>query len=138
LLPRTRLVAAVLVGGAFLTAACGGAGDGSSSPDAETSVTNLAFVDPATPTTSTTLIAAAPDVVLSESDAEYVRFEATWVCEVQRRTFPTQDAQAQALLDKLADFGLNSDDYHAFRARVNQDQGLRDSILFTYQETCRP
>ncbi|MEZ5226856.1 MAG: hypothetical protein R2710_09305 [Acidimicrobiales bacterium] len=108
--------------------------------DESSNVTNLAFVDDefAAATTSTTLIAAAPDVLLSEADGAMVRFEATWICELQRRTFQTQDGREEALREKLTDSGLTEDEYHEFRARVNSDQDLRDSILYSYQETCRP
>ncbi len=130
------LGATLLFGATGFLAACGGPESVSSDT---TAVTNLAFVDESvgTATTSTTLIAAAPDVRLSEADTALVRFEASWICEVQRRTFPTQEGRQQALEQKLVDSGMTLADYEAFRARVNEDRGLRDSILFTYQETCR-
>ena len=130
------LGATLLVGATGLLAACGNPESVSSDT---TAVTNLAFVDESvgTATTSTTLIAAAPDVRLSEADTALVRFEASWICEVQRRTFPTQEGRQEALEQKLTDSGMTLEDYEAFRARVNDDRGLRDSILFTYQETCR-
>ncbi len=118
-----------------LTGACGSVG--SSGAADRDGPADLAFAD-GTPTTASTLIAAAPDVALSQRDAEFVRFESTWVCEVQRRTFATEDGRELALIEKLAEFGLDEAEYRAFRARVNDEQDLRDSILFSYQETCRP
>ncbi len=133
-----RRLPLLLAASALLFASCGGS-DGLAD-DGTSGVTNLAFVDDefATATSSTTLIAAAPDVLLSDADSEMVRFEATWICELQRRTFQTQSGREEALQEKLVDSGLSVEDYLAFRARVNADQDLRDSILYSYQETCRP
>ncbi len=119
----------------MLSGACGSDPSTDAAGDARPS--SLAFTDGA-PTTASTLIAAAPDVALGELDAELVRFESTWVCEVQRRTFPTEDGREAALVEKLAEFGLDEAAYREFRARVNDEQDLRDAILFSYQETCRP
>jgi len=98
--------------------------------------TSLAFQTLPT-TTTTLLIDEDPNVSLTEDDEALVRFEAAWVCELQRRTFSDPTAIKQALDDKLIDTGLSSDAYTEFRQRVNTDQGLRESILFEYQETCR-
>ncbi len=122
----------------MLFASCGTSGETAVEESPE--VTNLAFVDEEAvqATTSTTLIAAAPDVRLSDADNELVRFESTWICEVQRRTFQTQSGRDEALVEKLEDFGLTEEEYREFRSRVNDDRDLRDSILYSYQETCRP
>lgn len=88
--------------------------------------------------TPSTLIAAAPDVRLSETDSELVRFEASWVCELPRRTFQTPSGRDDALLENLDDAGIAEADYRAFRERANADRDLRDAILYSYQETCRP
>lgn len=122
--------------GSLLCVGCGGADPAIESAAGET----LAFVGEGTNTspTSTTLIAAAPDVRLSAADTAFVRFEAAWICELQRRTFASQDGRELAMVEKLGDFGLDPAGYQEFRSRVNEDQELRDSILFGYQETCRP
>lgn len=103
---------------------------------------DLAFADSTTSTvfgtTTTLLIAEKPDVSLPEGEEAFVRFEAAWVCELQRRTFPTPEALQLALDQKLVDTGLTREDYDQFRSDVNNSQDLRDSILFEYQETCRP
>lgn len=102
---------------------------------------DLAFSDQTTTsfgTTTTLLIEAKPNVSLNDSDTSFVAFEASWVCELQRRTFPTPDALQQALSDKLEGSGLSRPEYETFRQSVNNNQDLRDSILFAYQETCRP
>ena len=131
-----RLVRATVLTTLLLGACSAGADDGQAGAPA----TGLAFSDEqdAAATTTTTLIAEAPAVTLVEGDLGYVQFEATWVCELQRRTFPTPDAIELALNEKLQELGLEREAYDAFRARVNDDQDLRDSILFAYQETCRP
>jgi hypothetical protein len=106
----------------------------------QTGVTNLAFADEteAMATTTTTLIDGAPTAPLPQGSIGYVEFEATWICELQRRTFPTPDAIDAALDEKLVQSGLDRVGYDSFRAEVNGDQDLRDAILYTYQETCRP
>ena len=121
---------------ALLLGACSSGGDQFDGAPA----TGLAFNDEqdAAATTTTTLIAEAPAVTLAEGDLGYVQFEATWVCELQRRTFPTPEAIDLALNEKLQELGLERATYDGFRARVNGDQDLRDSILFAYQETCQP
>ncbi len=133
-----RRLPLLLGASALLLASCGGSD--LIADDDPSNGANLAFVDDefADTPTSTTLIAAAPDVVLSDADSEMVRFESTWICELQRRTFQTQSGREDALQEKLTEFGLTEPDYVAFRARVNNDQDLRDAILYSYQETCRP
>lgn len=114
---------------ALALSACGSeTADGAAAPD------DLAYTE----STETTLIDAEPVVDLSPEDVDLVRFEATWVCELQRRTFPSQEAIDEALDENLAGLGIDRAAYDAFRAEVNQSQDLRDSILFSYQENCRP
>lgn len=131
-----RLGRATVISALLLGACSAGAENGQTA----TPATGLAFNDEqdAAATTTTTLIAEAPAVTLAEGDLGYVQFEATWVCELQRRTFPTPDAIELALNEKLQELGLEREAYDTFRSRVNNDQDLRDSILFAYQETCRP
>lgn len=111
-----------------------------SAATSDDAATDLAFVDEqlVLDNTTSTLIAAAPDVRLSEADSQLVRFEAQWVCEVQRRTFQTPNGRDEALLENLGEAGISEADYLAFRERVNLERDLRDSILYSYQETCRP
>lgn len=127
-----------LAAAALAFSGCSGSDDSAASGD--DAATDLAFIDEqlVQDETTSTLIAAAPDVRLSEADSELVRFEAHWVCEVQRRTFQTPEGRDEALLENLGEAGISEADYLAFRERVNLERDLRDSILYSYQETCRP
>lgn len=82
-------------------------------------------------------MADVPQSSLVGDDATLTRFEAEWVCELQRRTFTTPDAIEAALEKNLAEVGLTRDQYDDFRERVNIEQDLRDAVLFAYQEICQ-
>ena len=97
---------------------------------------DLASAEAAAPSTLQ-LIEGIPDVDLTDGEANLVSFEANWVCELQRRTFPSQAAIEDALNEKLAGLGVDRAEYDTFRAEVNNSQDLRDSILYSYQENCR-
>ncbi len=128
-----RVTAAALAS-TLMLGACG-TGSDEAAPD-------LAFADSTElttfGTTTTLLIAERPDVDLPDDEVTFVKFEATWVCELQRRTFPTPEALQVALDEQLSATGLTRADYDTFRSAVNNSQDLRDSILFEYQETCQP
>lgn len=100
---------------------------------------DLAYLEQVEALTPSTLqlIDAEPDVELTDSEADLVAFEANWVCELQRRTFPSPEAIDDALNDKLNGLGVERAEYDTFRAEVNNSQDLRDSILYAYQENCR-
>ena len=100
---------------------------------------DLAYAEQVEALTPSTLqlIDAEPDVELTDSEADLVAFEANWVCELQRRTFPSPEAIDDALNEKLAGLGVERAEYDTFRAEVNNSQDLRDSILYAYQENCR-
>ncbi len=93
-------------------------------------------VEAAAPTTPQ-LIEGIPDVELTDEEADLVLFEANWVCELQRRTFPSEEAIEDTLNEKLTGLGVDRSEYDTFRAEVNNSQDLRDSILYSYQENCR-
>ena len=93
--------------------------------------------EPIPTTTTTLLIDGRPDIELSAADTALVRFEAAWVCELQRRTFTDSSAIEDALEQKLVETGLTAGAYADFRIKVSDDRDLRRSILFEYQETCR-
>lgn len=128
----------VIAAAAFTLSSCTSSGESASTSD--DAAAELALIDdrPTQNETTSTLIAAAPDVRLSAADSELVRFEAQWVCEVQRRTFQTPSGRDDALLENLGQAGITEAEYLTFRERVNTDRDLRDSILYSYQETCRP
>lgn len=122
------------ISGAFVALVFGGCASQSTTPASDEDpppATDLAFTnDPDQP-----LIDEAPVTTLDEN-ATLIRFEATWLCELQRRTFPTPDAVETALSEALAEAALSQDDYDRFRHRVNVEQELRDAVLFAYQEIC--
>jgi hypothetical protein len=129
---RSILTCAAFVCAAALSS-CGTETTSAGPPD------DLAFaeqVEAGSPTTLQ-LIEGIPDVELTDGEANLVSFEANWVCELQRRTFPSQEAIEDDLNEKLAGLGVDRSEYDAFRAEVNQSQDLRDSILYAYQENCR-
>ncbi len=127
---RNRVAIGILVALPF--AACS-SDPATTTPAAEDSPpsTDLALTDD-----SDLLLIDEPPATTLAVDGPLIRFEAMWVCELQRRTFTTPDAVDQALEEALDEAGLKQADYETFRARVNVEQELRDSILFAYQETC--
>ena len=131
---RSRRLVTPALAASFLVAACSGGETVDSAP-----VSDLAFADGEGGRTTTTslLIDGAPDVSLEQREIELVLFEASWVCELQRRTFTSPDAMQAALEEKLDAAGVDRSVYDQFRTDVSNSQDLRDSILFAYQESCR-
>jgi hypothetical protein len=109
---------------------------GSETTNSASAPEDLAFAEPSG--SSTDLIDAAPDVDLSPEVVDLVQFEADWVCELQRRTFVSQEAIDEALDENLVGLGIERADYDDFRAELSESQDLRESILFAYEENCRP
>ena len=129
---RQWAVAGILA--ALLLGSCTSSPSTTTPSDEESSPANdLAFRDG----TDQPLIDEPPATTL-DADAPLIRFEAMWLCELQRRTFTTPDAVEQALQDALDETELDRVQYDTFRHRVNVEQELRDSVLFAYQETCVP
>lgn len=131
---KNRLVPiAISLACALALSSCG---NGSDTTDAAPAPADLAFAEPSGSTLN--LIDSDPDVDLSPEDVDLVQFEADWVCELQRRTFVSQEAIDEALEENLVGLGIDRVDYDEFRAEVNESQDLRESILFAYEENCRP
>lgn len=103
---------------------------GCTSPDPDE---DLVF-DEGDPPEELALIENEPE--LSDSDVELAVFEATWICELQRRSFPSLELRDEAFADALAQAGLDAADYDGFKLRLAEEQELRDGVLFHYQADC--
>ena len=133
---KNRLAVTVAALACLLIVSSCGSGDPEDAAAAAEAPEDLALAEPA-PTTLD-LIDEEPDVDLTSDEIDLVEFEANWVCELQRRTFASEEAIEEALEEKLTGLGIDRATYDDFRADVNQSQDLRDSILFSFQENCRP
>jgi len=118
---------------AVLLSACGG-----ESPPRE-----LPFADPdRTPaaTTETVPVETVPedvvDPIVTENE-DLIAFQARWVCELQRRTFPDLTDMDSALDEALAETDLSRAAYDEFVEKMSQSQPLRDAVLKLYGERCR-
>lgn len=83
--------------------------------------------------------AAEPEAEAFSIDApgDLMAFQATWLCEVQRRTFPNLDDIDIALEDALVANGLDRAGYDNFLAELDGSQELRDELLRTFGQRCR-
>lgn len=73
---------------------------------------------------------------IADADRDLALFEADWVCELERRSFASLPERDEALDDALVATGLGRESYDGFRARLGEEQELRDAVLFHYQQSC--
>lgn len=95
---------------------------------------SLAFDEPV----SETVVESEPTVnvdVVESSDV--ISFQASWMCELQRRTFADLDATDEALDESLFAAGVSRSTYDEFVAMLPQSQELRDEVLSRFTQTCR-
>ena len=101
---------------------------------------SLAFDDPAPASTtpvSTTVVEAPSATVDVEESSEVIAFQADWLCELQRRTFPDLDAADVALTESLARAGVSRSTYDEFLVTLPESQELRDEVLGLFAQRCR-
>jgi len=99
----------------------------------------LPFADSTTttvPAETTTTTIDDRDPIVIEND-EMISFQARWVCELQRRTFPDLSDMDTALDDALAETGLVRAAYDEFVLDMAESQAIRDEVLSVYGERCR-
>lgn len=75
------------------------------------------------------------DVVAADG---LIAFQATWLCELQRRTFPDLQAADAALDERLVASGLARSEYDEFLQSIAGSQELRDEVLSAFSERCSP
>lgn len=99
---------------------------------------SIAFSDTSAPEeTSSEDSPATTTQLFDEGDLDLVAFQARWVCELQRRTFPELSGIEEALTETLIGAGLDRGAYDVFLIDLSESQALRDEVLAQYKETCR-
>ena len=73
----------------------------------------------------------------SLAEQELISFHATWLCEMQRRTFTSLDDSGVARSAALATENIDPDRYGNFLMDDLPRQIVRDAVLWTYQQQCR-
>ncbi len=73
---------------------------------------------------------------LDGADQALVRFEAQWLCDVQRHTYPNLDHMDAARSELMTTFGLTAAAYDDFKARLGAEPGLRNHVRAAYDSTC--
>lgn len=96
------------------------------------SSSDLAFSDTLVPTT----LIERPSITFDSAETDLISFQASWLCEFQRRTFSSPTGGVEALAVQLERSGVARKDYEAFLLRLSNSQDLRDAVLFSYQENC--
>jgi hypothetical protein len=89
-------------------------------------------------TTSTSTTVTGPEVVeegTTEADP-WVVFEAEWMCDLVRSSYPDLQAVEVALSRQLVGAGLDRAGYDAFKAELAADEELRGRVLSFYLATC--
>lgn len=115
-----RWLACALCGIALLASGCG-----SNPPE------SIAFAE------------AAPSVSepasgsFSPAQQELIEFHASWLCEMQRRTFASLDDGDVARMEALVAAGIDPSGYETFVAGELVQQDVRDAVLWSYQQRCR-
>lgn len=84
------------------------------------------------------LALAAEDALATLDDAELllVEFEATWMCDAQRRSSVEPGVVDDARRQALEDSDLSADDYAAFRAALDERVELRQAVLARFVTIC--
>lgn len=78
----------------------------------------------------------SPQTDLSADDAVWVDFEARWICDRDRSTYPDPAAVETALADRLATEGLSGDDYASFVDRLSSDTNLALHVQAAAVQRC--
>ena len=74
--------------------------------------------------------------IVEGRDRDLVQFDASWLCEIDRRTFSTLNERDGALAVALADAEIEPEEYLDFKARLSGDRELRNAVLYHYQDRC--
>lgn len=77
------------------------------------------------------------DGSFSPAEQELISFHATWLCEMQRRTFTSLGDTDVARSAALATENIEPDRYGKFLADDLPRQIVRDAVLWSYQQRCR-
>lgn len=106
----------------------------------EDSTSTIPFVDEESeaevaPTVPATLI-SEPDAVLESASKELVAVHASWMCELQRRTFADPGDIELALREHLERSGSSVAAYQEFLVDLAARQDFRDAVLYEYQTSC--
>ncbi len=78
---------------------------------------------------------ASSEFVVDSGDV--IAFQASWLCELQRRNFADLDALDAALDEALSANGVGRADYDDFLASLPESQELRDEVLSLFEQRCR-
>ncbi len=77
-----------------------------------------------------------PQSDLDPPTVDLVTVHASWLCELQRRTFVEPGDIEVALQDHLERSGISADDYQIFVSDLASRQDFRNAVLFDYQTNC--
>lgn len=69
-------------------------------------------------------------------DHALVRFEAQWLCDVQRHTYPTLDQMDAARAELMTSFRVTAAAHDDFKGRLGADAGLRAQVRAAYDSAC--
>lgn len=74
---------------------------------------------------------------LTDEQRVLITFHATWLCELQRRTFQSLEDADAARSEALGITSIAEADYEDFVRVTLRAQLVRDAVLFEYQQLCR-
>ncbi len=92
---------------------------------------SIAFADDAPLVTEPTVGSFSP------AEQELITFHASWLCEMQRRTFASLGDSDIARSEALAITDIDHDRYDTFLVDDLPRQVVRDAVLWSYQQQCR-
>lgn len=73
---------------------------------------------------------------LEGPDQVLVGFEAQWLCDVQRHTFPDLAQMDATRSELMTSFGVTAAAYDDFKVRLGADAGLRNQVRAAYDSAC--
>lgn len=88
------------------------------------------------PTEADDVTIPAPTTDLAVEDVPWVAFEANWLCDLQRSTYPDPADVEAALQDRIADQGIDPEEYEAFQQRLDDDTDLALHVQAAVLERC--
>lgn len=83
------------------------------------------------------VIAEPDDGTFLPEEHELITFHASWLCEMQRRTFASLDDSDVARDQALAATDIDPGRYANFLVDDLPRQVVRDAVLWSYQQQCR-
>lgn len=118
----------------IFAASCGGS---AAAPDNRSELQTPSNSSETSVSTAETAETAEPFLPDELTSNPLVAFEASWLCQVQRHSFPDLDEMQELRLRLLEEAGLSQEAYDEFRTALDAESTLRAEVLEVFEGSCQ-